>query len=179
MNNINKTLCKLWTLWVHGNTVTQNPNPTKDFAANIKSDWQRTNPGTECSHDWVIWPETDGQKQRCMKCGHFRATPANLPSASPRKMADTLACKLLRIEVDSGQLHHTRAEYTEDILATLTGAISAERERSVRIAERSAQEAQKLAISCAARGDGAAAGQYQSMVNTAERIATEICDSRR
>jgi hypothetical protein len=28
-----------------------------------------------CEHDWKIWPETDGQDQRCMKCGEYRRTP--------------------------------------------------------------------------------------------------------
>lgn len=31
-----------------------------------------------CEHDWKIWPETDGQSQRCMKCGDYRNTPANI-----------------------------------------------------------------------------------------------------
>jgi hypothetical protein len=30
---------------------------------------------TNCQHDWKIWPETDGQEQRCMKCGEYRRTP--------------------------------------------------------------------------------------------------------
>ena len=28
-----------------------------------------------CEHDWKIWPETNGQSQRCMKCGAYRDTP--------------------------------------------------------------------------------------------------------
>lgn len=32
--------------------------------------------GLTCPHDWQIWPETDGQGQRCKKCGQFRRTPA-------------------------------------------------------------------------------------------------------
>lgn len=28
-----------------------------------------------CDHDWQIWPETDGQEQKCMKCGAYRRTP--------------------------------------------------------------------------------------------------------
>jgi hypothetical protein len=27
-----------------------------------------------CNHHWQIWPETDGQEQRCMKCGQYRKT---------------------------------------------------------------------------------------------------------
>ncbi len=30
---------------------------------------------TACSHDWKVWPETDGQEQKCMKCGAYRRTP--------------------------------------------------------------------------------------------------------
>lgn len=30
-----------------------------------------------CKHNWQIWPETDGQEQRCMKCGEYRKTPRN------------------------------------------------------------------------------------------------------
>lgn len=26
-------------------------------------------------HDWVIWPETDGQEQKCLGCGGYRKTP--------------------------------------------------------------------------------------------------------
>lgn len=26
-------------------------------------------------HEWVIWPETDGLEQKCMKCGSYRSTP--------------------------------------------------------------------------------------------------------
>lgn len=38
-----------------------------------------------CIHDWHIWPETDGQEQRCAKCGAYRQTPADQRqvSASP------------------------------------------------------------------------------------------------
>lgn len=28
-----------------------------------------------CSHDWRIWPETDGNEQRCIKCNEYRTTP--------------------------------------------------------------------------------------------------------
>lgn len=28
-----------------------------------------------CEHDWRIWPETDGQEQKCMRCGAYRKTP--------------------------------------------------------------------------------------------------------
>jgi hypothetical protein len=34
----------------------------------------------ECQHDWKVWPETDGQSQRCMKCGEFRDTPKEIKS---------------------------------------------------------------------------------------------------
>lgn len=29
----------------------------------------------DCKHKWVIWPETDGQEERCLNCGAYRATP--------------------------------------------------------------------------------------------------------
>jgi hypothetical protein len=32
-------------------------------------------PAGECEHEWRIWPETDGQEQRCVKCGIYRRTP--------------------------------------------------------------------------------------------------------
>ena len=35
-------------------------------------------PKEGCEHDWQIWPETDGQEQRCMKCGSYRRTPAGV-----------------------------------------------------------------------------------------------------
>lgn len=36
-----------------------------------------------CEHDWHIWPETDGQEQRCLKCKAYRRTPADqLPVAT-------------------------------------------------------------------------------------------------
>lgn len=41
-------------------------------------------------HDWQIWPETDGQEQRCMKCGQYRKTPKALETqedARARKKA--------------------------------------------------------------------------------------------
>jgi hypothetical protein len=28
-----------------------------------------------CTHDWHIWPETDGLEQRCAVCFDFRETP--------------------------------------------------------------------------------------------------------
>lgn len=31
-----------------------------------------------CDHDWMVWPETDGQSQRCMKCGAYRNTPSHI-----------------------------------------------------------------------------------------------------
>jgi len=33
--------------------------------------------GLSCPHDWKIWPETDGQNQRCMMCGIYRETPSS------------------------------------------------------------------------------------------------------
>lgn len=29
----------------------------------------------EHTHAWVIWPETDGQEQKCLGCGDYRKTP--------------------------------------------------------------------------------------------------------
>lgn len=34
-----------------------------------------TGPKEGCEHDWRIWPETDGQEQRCWRCGSYRPTP--------------------------------------------------------------------------------------------------------
>lgn len=35
-------------------------------------------PASDCDHDWQIWPETDGQEQRCMKCGKYRKTQSDI-----------------------------------------------------------------------------------------------------
>jgi hypothetical protein len=35
----------------------------------------------QCSHDWRIWPETDGQEQRCSKCCAYRRTPREVLDA--------------------------------------------------------------------------------------------------
>ena len=45
-----------------------------DEAAAVLSDTRPVRPAA-CEHDWKIWPETNGQSQRCMKCGVYRDTP--------------------------------------------------------------------------------------------------------
>jgi hypothetical protein len=40
-----------------------------------------------CEHDWKIWPETDGQNQRCMKCGQYRDTPREDRPSRPSRPA--------------------------------------------------------------------------------------------
>ena len=39
----------------------------------------------QCDHDWKIWPETNGQSQRCMKCGNYRDTPIASPNQETGK----------------------------------------------------------------------------------------------
>lgn len=31
---------------------------------------------SDCIHAWVIWPETDGLEQKCLKCDAYRSTPS-------------------------------------------------------------------------------------------------------
>lgn len=39
---------------------------------------ERFVPPIPCDHDWKVWPETDGQEQRCMVCNAYRKTPKEI-----------------------------------------------------------------------------------------------------
>lgn len=47
-----------------------------DGWSHAKRDYADRVTAAPCEHDWKIWPETDGQIQRCMKCKAYRDTPA-------------------------------------------------------------------------------------------------------
>lgn len=39
--------------------------------------------------NWVIWPETDGLEQKCLKCGKYRKTPEEDKFWKKGKMASS------------------------------------------------------------------------------------------
>lgn len=69
----------------------------------------------QCSHDWRIWPETDGQEQRCSKCHTYRQTLREEIAAKVEQMAS---------HYDTGGMVYSTLHSAAHLLRTLQPAIS-------------------------------------------------------
>ena len=45
---------------------------TFDRRSDAIAAWNKRTPAKPCEHNWQVWPETDGQEERCLNCGEYR-----------------------------------------------------------------------------------------------------------